>query len=109
MGLIDRIHTLMKAHGIATRAECERACGLANGTIAKWAANNYRPTTTSLEKVANYFHVSTDYLLGKTDEIITQSDREAIDEFQYAMLDASKALTDAQKRAIIQMIKSMTT
>ena len=107
MPLIERIHTLMKSHGIATRAECERLCGLANGTIAKWAANNYRPTTTSLEKVANYFHVSTDYLLGKTDDIITKSDMKEIDELQYAMLDAARTLTDTQKHAIIQMIKSM--
>ena len=41
----------------------ERDCGLANATIRRWV--NASPTIDNLAKVADYFGVSIDYLLGR--------------------------------------------
>lgn len=47
-----------------TIAELERKLDFSNGTINKW--NKQTPSSDKLAKVANYFDVSTDYLLGRT-------------------------------------------
>ncbi|QLQ50932.1 helix-turn-helix transcriptional regulator [Lactiplantibacillus plantarum] len=49
-----------------TIAELERTLGFANGSISKW--DKQSPSADRLQKVANYFDVSADYLLGNTDK-----------------------------------------
>ena len=44
-------------------AKLERDLGFGNGTIRNWDKNS--PSVDKLQKVANYFKVSTDYLLGR--------------------------------------------
>ncbi len=46
-----------------TIASLERECGFGNGTVKKWG--NAIPSGDRLAKVADYFNVSTDYLLGR--------------------------------------------
>ncbi|MCK1988450.1 helix-turn-helix transcriptional regulator [Lysinibacillus fusiformis] len=47
-------------------AEVERNIGISNGQIRRW--NTSTPGTDKLEMVADYFDVSVDYLLGRTDK-----------------------------------------
>lgn len=49
---------------VDTIAALERALDISNGTINKWDKQN--PSVNALEKIADYFSVSTDYLLGRT-------------------------------------------
>ena len=58
--IIDRIRELCKLHNI-TIQKLEEATGIANGIIAKWGIAS--PKAKNLEKVADYFGVSVDYLL----------------------------------------------
>lgn len=46
-------------------AELERTLKLSNGSISKW--DKSMPNSKYLAIVADYFNVSTDYLLGRTD------------------------------------------
>lgn len=46
-------------------AELERTLSFSNGIISTW--KNGKPSIDKVEKVADYFGVSTDYLLGRTD------------------------------------------
>lgn len=48
-----------------TVAELERILNLSNGSIRRWDKSS--PRSESLGKVADYFGVSTDYLLGRSD------------------------------------------
>lgn len=42
--------------------------GISSGILSKWKNEGTTPNGESLLKIANYFNVSTDYLLGLTDE-----------------------------------------
>lgn len=42
-------------------------CGLNRNAIKRYEAGNAEPTMTSLERIADYFNTSVDYLLGRTD------------------------------------------
>ncbi len=62
MNLRDRIRELAKQKGMSLPV-LEAALGFGNGTIVKW--DRASPNTDKLLKVADFFHVSTDYLLGR--------------------------------------------
>lgn len=66
-GLI--VKNLCDEKGI-TVAELERTLGLANASIARWTKGT-APNSAALSKIADYFHVSVDYLLGRTVERAT--------------------------------------
>lgn len=61
MTIYQRIKDLASDKNISIR-ELESTLGLSNGTLSKW---KNRANTEKMEKVANYFGVSIDYLLGK--------------------------------------------
>lgn len=59
--LYERIQGLCKNHGISI-PKLEDELGFGGGTISKWKTSS--PGSDKLVKVAIYFRVSTDYLLG---------------------------------------------
>ncbi|OEC03166.1 Cro/Cl family transcriptional regulator [Lysinibacillus sphaericus] len=65
MSLVERIKILCN-EGKVTFAEVERNVGISNGQIRRWDTSS--PKIENVEKVANYFDVSTDYLLGRTNK-----------------------------------------
>lgn len=61
--IFEQIQRLCEERNI-TIARVERECGFANATIRKWSQST--PSAESLAKVADYFEVSIDALLGRT-------------------------------------------
>lgn len=49
-----------------TQAELGKIIGVAASTISSYEANLYRPDTTKLVLMANFFDVSVDYILGRS-------------------------------------------
>lgn len=64
MQLYERIKQLAQGKKL-TIAELEREIGISNGQIRKW--QNQTPGVDKIKLVADYFGVTTDYLLGRTD------------------------------------------
>ena len=63
--IVDRIRTLANARGYSlTTLEVQLSLG--NGTISRWTKSS--PNTDKLAKVADFFNVSIDYLLGRENE-----------------------------------------
>lgn len=65
MNLFGRIISLCDKCGI-NQSDLEKELGFGKGTISKWKANP-NPSAEKLLLVANYFNVSTDFLLKGTD------------------------------------------
>lgn len=65
MTICERIKSICEEQGI-TIYRVEKDCGFGNGSIMKW--ENSSPKVENVIKVANYFDVSTDYLLGLADK-----------------------------------------
>lgn len=61
--LVQKTRELTTEKGI-TLAQLERTLNFSNGSIARW--NKSSPSIDKVDKVAKYFDVSLDYLLGKT-------------------------------------------
>lgn len=62
MTVLDRIRELAKKRD-TTIKELSKYVGLSENSIYRWKDTN--PKASDLEKVADYFHVSVDYLLGR--------------------------------------------
>lgn len=63
--IYDRIKTLCKSYGITVK-KLEEDLGFGHSSINKWESLS-SPSIDKVIKVATYFNVSVDYLLGKTD------------------------------------------
>ncbi|PHV69565.1 hypothetical protein CS063_15070 [Sporanaerobium hydrogeniformans] len=72
MTLVDRIQELCRKN-TTTQSALERDLNFGKGTISKW--DKSYPSSDKLQKVADYFHVSTDYLLGREDKVLALNDR----------------------------------
>lgn len=64
MTIKDRIRGLCREKGMSLPL-LEAALGFGNGTITKW--DKSAPSTDKLSRVADYFNVSVDYLLGRVE------------------------------------------
>ena len=59
-----RISELRKQRGI-TQVRFAEAFGISKGTIGMWETGKREPSTDTLKKIADYFDVTVDYLLGR--------------------------------------------
>ena len=64
---VERIFDLLYEHKIQQK-ELAKALGISAGNITEWKKGRSAPSAGVLPKIADYFGVTTDYLLGKTDE-----------------------------------------
>lgn len=65
MNIVDRIRVLANKKNMSL-PDLEITLGLGNGTISRWKTSS--PNSDKLTKIADYFGVSTDYLLGRSDD-----------------------------------------
>lgn len=66
MVTVDRIFELIKENKV-TAKEVANATGLSPSNFTEWKKGNNKPGYGAVVKIAEYFGVSTDYLLGDTD------------------------------------------
>lgn len=76
--IYERIRDLAQQHKISL-AELERSLQFSNGIISTWKFSN--PSIDKVKKVANYFNVSIDYLLGNNDSVDPQ-DQQILEMFR---------------------------
>jgi transcriptional regulator with XRE-family HTH domain len=64
--MIERIFNLINERGI-TQKDLAQAIGVSTGNISDWKSGRAKPSIDVLNRIANYFGVSIDYLVGRTD------------------------------------------
>ena len=64
--MVERILRLMDENEVKA-SKLTKDTGLAHSVITKWKQGEQKPSTEAIIKLADYFEVSTDYLLGRTD------------------------------------------
>lgn len=69
---VDNLKMLIKERGI-TQKKFLMDLGLNINAIGDWSKNGNIPKGDTLQRIANYFSVSVDYLLGKSDVAIDDS------------------------------------
>ncbi|EAC8350583.1 helix-turn-helix domain-containing protein [Listeria monocytogenes] len=67
MTIVDRVKSLCKKRDISLN-DLENELNFGKNSIYRWKERN--PSIDKIDKVASYFNVSTDYLLGRTNHKI---------------------------------------
>lgn len=91
--VLDRVKGLAKKQGISI-VELEEKLGFGRNSLCAW--KNKMPSNDKLIKVADFFHVSVDYLLGR-EEVKTPSNIEIKDLLGQSMTFEGRELTDEEK------------
>ena len=103
----DRLKKLCDERGISTYKACTDI-GLNRAAVAKWK-NGSVPTGTTAAKLADYFGVTTDYLLGKdTEKAPTEAgERDILDDVDVAFYGDFKELNEDEKETVRDMVRLM--
>lgn len=83
-----RIRELRVQDGL-TQIELAKIIGVAQNTLSNWENGNREPDNATLAKIADYFHVSIDYILGRTDDPIDYEDGDFLAGLNPDILDYS--------------------
>ena len=76
MSVVERIQTLCIQKGL-TLTGLESELNIGRGIIKRWASSS--PNIDNIQKVADYFHVSVDYLLGREQKQVELNNRDKRD------------------------------
>ncbi|WP_224930414.1 helix-turn-helix domain-containing protein [Bacillus safensis] len=99
----DRIRSLREKHNL-TQEQIAKKIGISRGTYAHYEINKRRPDYETLIKIAEIFDVSTDYLVGRSDnqgyKIIDDNKIESDPDLQIAFNAASDFSEEARKQTI---------
>lgn len=64
---MNRIRELRQLNGLR-QVDFAKELGIAQSTLSTWESGRYEPDSASLLKLAQYFNVSVDYLLGRDED-----------------------------------------
>lgn len=106
----DRFKQLCERKGVS----CNKAAleiGLSNATPTKWKKTGATPVGDTLDRIAVYFGVTTDYLLGKeTEKAPTNGDgrnHDILDDVGIAFYGDYKELSEDDKETLRAMARVM--
>lgn len=77
--------------------------GLSNSTVTKWKKTGATPSGETIAKIASYFGVSVDYLLGTKNDPVPK-DGVTDEDIKYALFDGIP-VTDAQYEEVKRFAK----
>lgn len=108
MTLVSRTKEMAQQRGLSLKTLASKA-GLAENAIYRWDDNN--PKSENLEKVATILNVSTDYLLGRTDNTHANEKSDKVIYLDKALSDESvvikfkgREMSQKAKRVIIEIL-----
>lgn len=96
---VDRIRTLANAQGLSLPA-LEVKLNLGNGTISRWSKS--APNTDKLSRVADFFHVSLDYLLGRSEQK-NSPDELVLTEGEMDLIKLFRLIPEEQQAVFLEM------
>lgn len=104
----DRLKKLCDEKSISTYKACTDV-GLNRAAVAKWKTGSV-PSGSTAAKLADYFGVTTDYLLGKEDQKKAPTDsgeRDILDDVDVAFYGDFKELNEDEKETVRDMVRLM--
>lgn len=113
MATVERILDLIQSNNI-TAAKLTQEANLTNGLITQWKKGLQKPSTDALVKIADYFEVSLDYLLGRTNDcsvkVNTVTDNHGIIGHNHApvtIINGSERKLSEQEVALINLFEKL--
>ena len=90
------LEALIQKKGLR-RIEVAREANVLPSSLTSWLSGKDKPSTKSLKKLAKYFNVSADYLLGRTTSIAQKEERRRCENDK--IRDKNKSRSEKKRRA----------
>ena len=100
----NRLKELRKVKNVSQK-ELSDLLKLTPQAISKWENGLSEPDNDSLITLAEFFNVSTDYLLGKSN--IENAENPYDDELEQVLFSKAKDLTEDEKKAVLGVINAI--
>lgn len=100
--LSKRLKLLREEHHISQK-ELARTLGLSQQTIAKYETDKATPNPDTLKAIVDYFGVTADYLLGRTDNPNNLSN---LDDDILAISRAAQKMSPDERRKMMNILKA---
>lgn len=100
MKFAEILKNLLIEHDLS-QAQLAKSIGYTQRAVSKWICNQSEPTESAILAVSKYFEVSTDYLLGRADELgnaTVQSSAPALPADERELLTLYRSMSNPQKR-----------
>lgn len=108
--LIERLKEMKEEKG-APLDEIEAQIGISKGSLSKYINGIHLPNSEVIRKLASYWGVSSDYLLGVSDERnpkLVNADREISQGYLDLIHDAMKSgISESELKGLIEMAKKL--
>ena len=98
-----RLKELRTKHGMS-QIEFAKKFNVAQNTVSNWENGNRQIDSETAIKLADFFDVSTDYLLSRTDNP-EQSVDQQLEGIEFALYGEIKELTEDEKQDILDFVK----
>ena len=92
----------LRAKRNITQQELANALNVSKGAVAMWETEKRSPDNETLIKIATYFNVSIDYLLGNNIEIEYSVTKDELTEQEKTLLETFRSTTEFGRHRIIQ-------
>ena len=105
----DILSELRKDKGLK-QAELAKILFVSPGTISNYENNTHYPDVEKLIEIANYFHVTTDYLLGRCSSSLSPDvfDEKVSDDITFGrFIEETKKLSQNRRAALFQILRDM--
>ncbi|CAK1237030.1 helix-turn-helix transcriptional regulator [Fructobacillus cardui] len=101
MTLVSRTKETAKLRGLSLKKVATKA-GLAENAIYRWNENN--PKAENLQKVADVLNVSTDYLLGRTNQMNSYDSKDKVTNLEDTTILAfdGKPIDEEDRQKLLQ-------
>lgn len=102
----DRLKKLRESKHLK-QSDLAKELGIGRTTLSNYELNNREPDFNTLGKIANYFNVSIDYLLGNSTEK-DSSEMHEVDELEQEfeeLRDKMKNISPSKRKKILKMIE----
>lgn len=99
----DKIRELRLEHRMS-QTEFAKAVHASQQAVTKWENGKSEPSSSVIADIANYFNVSSDYLLGRTTNKIPDKDLSKNQKLVAYSIDPD--ISDDERQAIIEMVQA---
>lgn len=99
-----RLKSLRQENGY-TQFKVAKHLGITQSAYANYERGARQPDADTISKIADFFHVSVDYLIGRTDDPHPLSLDEQMEGIEFALYGEIKDLTDEQKQEILDFVR----
>ncbi len=115
MAFYNTFELLCKKKGV-TPTRAARESGIAQSVASMWKKRGSTPSGENLQKLANYFGCTVEYLLGDVPEPSMKEEKKpskeaeqeiTFDDFTYAMINETKELTDGDKELLLSLVRQL--